>query len=58
LRLPRCSCCWQYRRCRLEQAWHIQSNAQSLVIAAGAVVSLGFLWTQRQFFQHRDKRRK
>jgi hypothetical protein len=41
-----------------EQAWHILSNAQSLVIAAGAVVSLGFLWTQRQFFQHRDKRRK
>ena len=41
-----------------QQAWHYLSNAQSLVISAGAVVSLGFLWTQRAFFQHHDKRRR
>lgn len=40
-----------------QQAWHYLSNAQALVVAAGAVVSLGFLWTQRSFFQHHDKRR-
>lgn len=41
-----------------QQAWHYLSNSQSMVVAAGAVVSLGFLWTQRSFFQHHDKRRK
>ena len=41
-----------------EQAWHYLSNAQALVVASGAVVSLGFLWTQRTFFQHHDKRRR
>ena len=41
-----------------QQAWHYLSNAQALIISAGAVVSLGFLWTQRSFFQHHDKRRR
>lgn len=41
-----------------QQTWHYLSNSQSLVVAAGAVVSLGFLWAQRSFFQHQDKRRR
>ncbi|HSX34452.1 MAG TPA: hypothetical protein VLF62_02295 [Candidatus Saccharimonadales bacterium] len=41
-----------------QQSWHYLSNSQSLVVAAGALVSLGFLWTQRSLFQHHDKRRK
>ncbi|HEX7963338.1 MAG TPA: hypothetical protein VF466_01985 [Candidatus Saccharimonadales bacterium] len=41
-----------------QTAWHYLSNAEALVVASGAVVSLGFLWTQRRFFQHHDKRRK
>lgn len=43
---------------KAQQVWHYLSNAQSLVISAGAVVSLGFLWTQRSFFQHHDRRRR
>jgi len=41
-----------------QQSWHYLSSFQAMVVAAGAVVSLGFLWTQRSFFQHQDKRRK
>jgi Na+/H+-dicarboxylate symporter len=41
-----------------QDVWKYLSKSQSLVIAAGAVVSLSFLWTQRTFFQHHDKRRK
>jgi hypothetical protein len=41
-----------------QHVWHFLSNAQALVVAAGAAVSLFFLWTQRSFFQHREKRRR
>jgi hypothetical protein len=41
-----------------QQAWHYLSNADALVVSAGALVSLCFLWTQRNFFQHQDKRRR
>lgn len=34
-----------------EATWHYLSNAQSLVVSAGALVSLIFLWTQRAFFR-------
>jgi hypothetical protein len=40
-----------------QQVWHYLSNAQALVVASGALVSLGFLWTQRNFFKQHDKRR-
>lgn len=39
-----------------QQAWHYLSNAEALVVSAGAVVSLFFLWTQRNFFKQREKR--
>ena len=41
-----------------QQAWRYISNAEALVVSAGAVVSLFFLWTQRSLFQHKDKRRR
>jgi len=40
-----------------QQAWHYLSNADALIVSSGALVSLCFLWTQRAFFQHSDKRR-
>lgn len=43
---------------QLQPTWHYLSNAESLAVAAGAVVSLLFLWTQRSFFQHNERRRR
>lgn len=41
-----------------EQAiWEHLVKAQALVVGAGAVVSLAFLWTQRRSLKHHDKRR-
>ena len=39
-----------------QDTWRILSNAEALVIGAGALVSLFFLWTQRRNFRHHDKR--
>ncbi|HSW99951.1 MAG TPA: hypothetical protein VLH38_02865 [Patescibacteria group bacterium] len=41
-----------------QQVWHYLSNAESLVVAAGATVSLSLLWTQRSLFQHGERRRR
>jgi hypothetical protein len=41
-----------------QQAWHYLSDAESLVVGVGALVSLLFLWSQRSFFKQHDKRRK
>lgn len=41
-----------------QQAWHYLSNAEALVVAAGATVSLCFLWTQRSLFQRHEKRHR
>jgi hypothetical protein len=41
-----------------QQAWHILSNAQAFVVAAGALVSLVFLWTQRRHFKEPERRKK
>lgn len=40
-----------------QQTWHILSNAEALVVGAGALVSLFFLWTQRRSFRKHDKRK-
>jgi hypothetical protein len=40
-----------------QQTWRVLSNAEALVIGAGALVSLFFLWTQRRNFRHHDKRK-
>lgn len=40
-----------------QDAWRILSNAEAMVIGAGALISLFFLWTQRGSFRHHDKRR-
>jgi|SRR5579859_5363893 len=40
-------------------AWHYIANSQAMVVGAGALVSLAFLWTQRRIFRQReDKRRR
>ena len=39
-------------------AWHYLSNAEALVVGVGALVSLVFLWTQRNFFKQGDKHRR
>ena len=41
-----------------QDAWRLLSNAEALVIGAGALVSLFFLWTQRRNFRHHDKRKR
>ena len=41
-----------------QHAWHYLSNADALVVSAGALVSLCFLWTQRGLFQHGEKRKR
>ena len=40
-----------------QDTWRILANSEALVIGAGAVVSLFFLWTQRRNFRHHDKRK-
>ena len=40
-----------------QPTWRILSNAEALVIGAGALVSLFFLWTQRRNFRQHDKRK-
>jgi len=40
-----------------QDAWRLLANAEALVIGAGALVSLFFLWTQRRNFRHHDKRK-
>jgi hypothetical protein len=41
-----------------QDAWRILSNAEALVIGAGALVSLFFLWTQRRNFRSLDRHSK
>ncbi|HSW98866.1 MAG TPA: hypothetical protein VLF71_03440 [Candidatus Saccharimonadales bacterium] len=41
-----------------QRAWHYLSNADALVVSAGALVSLCFLWTQRALFQKGERRRR
>lgn len=38
-----------------QDGWRMLSNAEALVIGAGALVSLFFLWTQRRNFRQHDK---
>ena len=40
-----------------QAAWRMLWNAEALVIGAGALVSLFFLWTQRHSMRHHDKRK-
>ncbi|HEY5805872.1 MAG TPA: hypothetical protein VIS56_00620 [Candidatus Saccharimonadales bacterium] len=40
-----------------QTAWRLLWNSEALVIGAGALVSLFFLWTQRRNFRQHDKRR-
>ncbi len=40
-----------------QRAWHILSNSEAIVVAAGGFMSLLFLWTQRSSFKQHDKRR-
>jgi hypothetical protein len=40
-----------------QQTWRILWDAEALVIGAGALVSLFFLWAQRRNFRHHDKRK-
>jgi hypothetical protein len=40
-----------------QPTWRILSNAEALVVGAGALVSLFFLWTQRHHFRKHDKRK-
>ena len=40
-----------------QPTWRILSNADALIIGAGALVSLFFLWSQRGSFRRHDKRR-
>ena len=40
-----------------QSAWHAVSSAEALVIGVGGFMSLAFLWSQRSFFQHHDKRK-
>ena len=40
-----------------QQTWRILWDSEALVIGAGALVSLFFLWTQRRNFRRHDKRR-
>jgi hypothetical protein len=41
-----------------QEVWHHLVKAQALVVGAGALASLVFLWMQRGSFKHHDKRRK
>ncbi|HZM64500.1 MAG TPA: hypothetical protein VFB59_05180 [Candidatus Saccharimonadales bacterium] len=41
-----------------EQVWQVLVKSQALVVGAGALVSLTFLWMQRGSFKHHDKRKK
>lgn len=41
-----------------QHAWHYLANSQALVIGAGAVVSLCFLWTQRVALRLPEKDKK
>ena len=41
-----------------QPAWRMLWNAEALVVGAGALVSLFFLWSQRRSFRHRDKRHR
>lgn len=41
-----------------EKIWNILSKSEALVIGAGGVMSLFFLWTQRRNFRQHDKRRR
>ncbi|MBX6334780.1 hypothetical protein IRY61_05605 [Candidatus Saccharibacteria bacterium] len=41
-----------------QDVWRILSNAEALVIGAGALVSLFFLWTQRRNFRAQEKHGK
>lgn len=40
-----------------QPTWRLLWNSEAFVIAAGALVSLFFLWTQRRNFRHHDKRK-
>lgn len=40
-----------------QQAWHILTKAEALVVGAGAIISLFFLWSQRRNFKQ-DKHRR
>jgi hypothetical protein len=41
-----------------QQAWNILSKAEALVVGAGAIISLFFLWSQRRNFKQHDKHRR
>jgi hypothetical protein len=41
-----------------QQAWHVLSKAEALVVGAGAIISLFFLWSQRRNFKQGDKHRR
>ena len=41
-----------------QQAWHVLSKAEALVVGAGAIMSLFFLWTQRRNFKGEDRRHR
>jgi len=41
-----------------QPAWRMLSNAEALVVGAGALVSLFFLWTQRRSFRGHDKKKR
>lgn len=38
--------------------WRELVQAQALLVGVGAIVSLGFLWTQRRNLRHDDKRKR
>lgn len=38
------------------EAWHILSRSEALVVGAGALISLFFLWSQRRNFKLHDKK--
>ncbi|HTH72384.1 MAG TPA: hypothetical protein VL737_03435 [Candidatus Pristimantibacillus sp.] len=40
-----------------QSAWRVLWNSEALVIGAGAVVSLFFLWSQRRNFRQHDKKK-
>jgi len=40
-----------------QPTWRILSNGEAMVVGAGALVSLFFLWTQRRSFKEHDKRK-
>ncbi|HSX32436.1 MAG TPA: hypothetical protein VLF43_04175 [Candidatus Saccharimonadales bacterium] len=37
-------------------AWHYLSNSEALVVGIGAAMSLMFLWSQRRFFQEKNRK--